>query len=57
VTPEITVSDVDPTTKHNWVEEWRMKLRIQSRARPLNRQQSLKQLAILVDEKRALDVS
>ncbi|KAF8076459.1 snare associated Golgi protein-domain-containing protein [Lyophyllum atratum] len=38
-----------------WVQQWRTRLRSKSQTRALERQQSLKELAVLVHEKRGLD--
>ncbi|KAG6902233.1 hypothetical protein C0995_002865 [Termitomyces sp. Mi166 len=46
----------DEKTKWAWVQQWRTKLRSRSLTRAQQREQSLKELAILVEEKRALEL-
>ncbi|KAG5338523.1 hypothetical protein C0989_007176 [Termitomyces sp. Mn162] len=43
-------------TKWAWVQQWRTKLRSRSLTRMQQREQSLKELAVLVEEKRALEL-
>ncbi|KAG6917907.1 hypothetical protein DXG01_000516 [Tephrocybe rancida] len=43
-------------TKWAWVQQWRTKLRSKSKTRAQQREQSLKELAVLVQEKRALEL-
>ncbi|KAG6811317.1 hypothetical protein H0H92_008029 [Tricholoma furcatifolium] len=43
-------------TKWTWVQQWRTRLRSKSQTRAQQREQSLKEIAVLVQEKRALEL-
>jgi hypothetical protein len=47
----------DSMSKWLWVQDWRSKIRIASRSRAQEREQNLKQLEVLVQEKRAFELS
>ncbi|KAG6866465.1 hypothetical protein C0991_003983 [Blastosporella zonata] len=46
----------DEKTKWAWVQQWRTRLRSKSQLRAQQREQSLKELAVLVQEKRTLEL-
>ncbi|KAG6816933.1 hypothetical protein H0H87_001635 [Tephrocybe sp. NHM501043] len=53
--PQKSIS-TDEKTKWAWVQQWRTRLRSKSQLRAQQREQSLKELAVLVQEKRALEL-
>lgn len=55
-TPVSSTAQVS-VSKWPWVHEWRSKIRMVSRSRAQEREQNLKQLEVLVQEKRALELS